>query len=241
LFIKAPNQSAGVVSDAPIEGVDILPTLADMLDIEVPWPVDGSSVLDEDPRYVDPGCEDVRRFMRFDIYRVGGEPGDADLFELCANDIVPDGLDPIVGELRPGDEWDTAPLARLTPFDHLLGRPWDELDAGPSETVVELDRSSDTFDGSSPPLGVIRGSLDEPISPEWVAVAIGDRIVGFSRIYDTESFLLDPDLAADLNAENQFTVIVPSELLSEDGYDVRVASLETVDGELIASELSIDR
>ncbi|MFA9565032.1 MAG: sulfatase-like hydrolase/transferase [Acidimicrobiales bacterium] len=241
LFIKAPNQSAGVVSDAPIEGVDILPTLADMLDIEVPWPVDGTSILDEDPRYVDPGCEDVRRFMRFDIYLVGGEPGDADLFELCANDIVPDGLDPIVGELRPGDEWDTAPLARLTPFDHLLGRPWDELDAGPSETVVELDRSSDIFDGSSPPLGVIRGSLEEPISAEWVAVAIGDRIAGFSRIYDTESFLLDPDLAADLNAENQFTVIVPSELLSEDGYDVRIASLETVDGELIASELSIDR
>ena len=241
LFIKAPNQSVGVVSDAPIEGVDVLPTLADMLDIEVPWPVDGTSVLDEDPRYVDPGCEDVRRFMRFDIYLVGGEPGDADLFELCANDIVPDGLDPIVGELRPGDEWDTAPLARLTPFDHLLGRPWDELDAEPSETVVELDRASDTFDGSSPPLGLIRGSLKQPISPEWVAVAIGDRIAGFSKIYDTESFLLDPDLAADLNTQNQFTVIVPSELLSEDGYDVRIASLETVDGELIASELSIDR
>ncbi len=56
LFIKAPGQTEGVVSDAPIEAVDVLPTLADMMGIEVPWSMDGSSALGRSPDYVDPGC-----------------------------------------------------------------------------------------------------------------------------------------------------------------------------------------
>ncbi len=241
LFIKAPNQSAGVVSDAPVEAVDVLPTLADMLDIEVPWPTDGASVLGGDPRYVDPGCEDIRRYVRFEIFLVGGEPGDADLYDFCASDIVPEGLDPLLGELRPDDEWDTAALARLTPFDQLMGRPWTDLEPRRSETSVMLDRSTATTEGRSPPLGVVRGSVEETISQKWVAVAIDGRVAGISKIYDTESFLMDEAFAAELEAENQFTVIVPSELLSEDGYDIRVAALESVDGRLVASELSVTR
>ena len=45
LFIKAPFQARGRIDDRPTETVDILPTLADMLGIELPWPVDGHSAL----------------------------------------------------------------------------------------------------------------------------------------------------------------------------------------------------
>ena len=45
LFVKTPGQRDGVVSDANIETVDIVPTIADVLDAELPWAVDGRSAF----------------------------------------------------------------------------------------------------------------------------------------------------------------------------------------------------
>jgi len=45
LLIKAPDQRAAVVSDRNVETIDILPTIADLLGIHIPWPVDGCSAL----------------------------------------------------------------------------------------------------------------------------------------------------------------------------------------------------
>jgi hypothetical protein len=46
LFIKVPDQHKGIVSDRNVETIDILPTIADILGIRLPWPVDGCSALD---------------------------------------------------------------------------------------------------------------------------------------------------------------------------------------------------
>ncbi len=46
LLIKVPRQTRGVVSDRNVETVDILPTIADILGIDLPWSVDGRSALD---------------------------------------------------------------------------------------------------------------------------------------------------------------------------------------------------
>jgi hypothetical protein len=45
LFIKAPYQREGVMSDRNVEAIDVLPTIADILGIRLPWPTDGRSVL----------------------------------------------------------------------------------------------------------------------------------------------------------------------------------------------------
>ncbi len=45
LFIKVPHQNTGIISDRNVETIDILPTIADVLDITMPWPVDGRSVF----------------------------------------------------------------------------------------------------------------------------------------------------------------------------------------------------
>ena len=47
LLVKTPFQREGVVSDKNVETIDILPTIADVLDVVPPWPVDGSSVLED--------------------------------------------------------------------------------------------------------------------------------------------------------------------------------------------------
>lgn len=46
LLIKRPFQHHGVVSDRNVESIDILPTIADVLGIRIPWDIDGRSVFD---------------------------------------------------------------------------------------------------------------------------------------------------------------------------------------------------
>jgi hypothetical protein len=46
LFIKYPGQGQGEVVDAPAFGIDILPTIIDVLDASVDWSMDGTSLLD---------------------------------------------------------------------------------------------------------------------------------------------------------------------------------------------------
>lgn len=45
MFVKMPGQKVGQVSDRRISGVDIVPTIADVLEAEVGWATDGSSMI----------------------------------------------------------------------------------------------------------------------------------------------------------------------------------------------------
>ena len=45
LFVKFPRQQAGAVSDANVETVDIVPTIAEVLSTTVPYEIDGRSLL----------------------------------------------------------------------------------------------------------------------------------------------------------------------------------------------------
>ncbi len=44
-FLKAPHQRRGAISDEPLQTIDVLPTIADVLDVPIPWEVDGRSAL----------------------------------------------------------------------------------------------------------------------------------------------------------------------------------------------------
>ena len=50
LFVKAPFQQQGEILDRNMETIDILPTIADILGIKLPWPVDGGSAFSPEPR-----------------------------------------------------------------------------------------------------------------------------------------------------------------------------------------------
>jgi hypothetical protein len=45
LFIKAPGQTSGRIDDAHVLTTDILPTVADLLNVRIPFPVEGRSAL----------------------------------------------------------------------------------------------------------------------------------------------------------------------------------------------------
>src|SRR4029078_741624 len=45
LFVKYPRQRKGAVDSRAARTVDVLPTIADVLGIRMPWHVDGNSLL----------------------------------------------------------------------------------------------------------------------------------------------------------------------------------------------------
>jgi hypothetical protein len=49
LFVKYPGQREGRVDRRNAELIDVLPTIADVLDVRVPWTIDGSSLEGPDP------------------------------------------------------------------------------------------------------------------------------------------------------------------------------------------------
>jgi hypothetical protein len=46
LFIKAPDVAGGIIDDRRALTIDILPTIADVVGADIPWDMDGSSLLD---------------------------------------------------------------------------------------------------------------------------------------------------------------------------------------------------
>ena len=47
LLLKSPHQQKARIVDRAVQTVDILPTMADILGIDLPWPVDGRNAMDE--------------------------------------------------------------------------------------------------------------------------------------------------------------------------------------------------
>ncbi len=47
LIVKLPGQRSAMVSDAPVQTIDILPTIAELAGAEISWPIDGVSLLAE--------------------------------------------------------------------------------------------------------------------------------------------------------------------------------------------------
>ena len=102
LLIKAPHQPRGAISDRNVQSADIVPTIYDLLGVDVPWRLDGVSALDESkPPPAEKGLtpeESWAQRQKFDaalpeksetcrhLERLVGRRGDAyDLFALGPN------------------------------------------------------------------------------------------------------------------------------------------------------------
>jgi hypothetical protein len=48
LFVKAPGQQVGRIDDRRAHTIDVLPTVAEILGVAIPWQIDGRSVLGEE-------------------------------------------------------------------------------------------------------------------------------------------------------------------------------------------------
>jgi hypothetical protein len=130
LFVRYPGQTAGAVDDRPARSIDLLPTIADALEADLPWPVDGTSLLGPAPS----GETDRRELLDVDAstLRPAGESSRLELdgvegFQrvLSSRGVAGDADD----ELRP---------YRVGPDGELLGDPApDHRDGGTIEVAID--------------------------------------------------------------------------------------------------------
>jgi hypothetical protein len=208
LFVKAPGQRRGEVVDAPMRAVDIVPTIADILGLDIPWEIDG--VAASDPR---PASYDRPRILDWRYSRA--EPDDGDYFTVEGDESYAEVL-----EARPsgvGGDPD-ARLYRRGRYGRIVGRRVDDLDVGSEapfggelnppgpEPVVEAD-------ATSLPVYLV-GKL--PGGPEVeVAVAV-NGVVG--TVTDV-TYPFGPSARI-------FTTVVPEHLLREGRNEIELYLLE---------------
>lgn len=132
LLIKAPGQRAGVVDDRLVETIDILPTVAEHAGVEVPWPVDGHSLV---------GPRPMRDGITFFRHKAGSRERQVLSSEaLDLGDFLHRKADLVGTGADSGGPYQAGPLRRL------VGRPaaaWTE--ETPSSLVPVLDLPTQAF------------------------------------------------------------------------------------------------
>lgn len=216
LVVKAPGQEEGGVRDDNAMLVDVLPTVADALGVEVPWAVDGRSLFG-------PARDDDRKPF-------WNEPGQAEPLEIdvgAARGRLAEGftdgfVDPAGGE---------AGLYRVGPFADLVGTEPAEHEVGPPLAADVSVERAELFErvGSAPAVpALVSGWVEgaEIGADQGVAVAVNGTIGGVSATFP-------------LRGHDRFfaTMIVPS-LLEEGENDLGLYLVEREAGTVVLRELS---
>ena len=165
LFIKLPHQAAGQVSDRPIESIDILPTVADVVGITLDSPPDGWSAFDT----ARPERQQVRSVDQ--------------LRTLCVDSaVIRDSTTPAELRRRFGAAADPQALFRIGPIPELVGRSVQSLKQSTAAPIeLRLTRFGDTVEANSQAIipcyfegSVLSPSLNQ--APHIIAVAINGTI-----------------------------------------------------------------
>ena len=168
LFVKTPGQRDGVVSDANIETVDIVPTIADVLDAELPWAVDGRSAFG-------PERDDTKTYAPSNVTPFGVEALEPVEFDGPAvwPLVLAAGTDtalPAVGS--PQRYWQAGPRPEL------VGAPADALD-GVAVAIPELRVDPDAQ--LAPAL--VQATLDADEAGGDFAVVLDGEVAATARSY----------------------------------------------------------
>jgi hypothetical protein len=171
LFIKAPHQSQGLVESRPARTIDVLPTVASLLGIELPWEVDGQSLIDE-------SREEVSLNVRA---KAGGA--------VTLDDPqrgVGEAIDRLFATFGGTDE--SLDLFSFGGYDSLSGRPTVLLPSDSSGLVARVEESW-RFDHVVPELGFLPGFVHGTIagdvdSDTHVAIALNGSVQTVVPVYD---------------------------------------------------------
>ncbi|MGE5192915.1 MAG: sulfatase-like hydrolase/transferase [Deltaproteobacteria bacterium] len=175
LFIKTPGQGSGAISDRNAEIIDILPTIADVLGIELKLPVDGRSLLET----TSPDRAEKKIFAPDGLESV---PLSIPQSSRERNEVP--------SRFGPAGEPDA--LYRIGPHPQLVGRSVENLTIDDREPVeIDLVRS-DTFYSPDPQTLVpcyFEGNVSAPArfeAPIPIAVAVNGTIRAVTRTYQLD-------------------------------------------------------
>ncbi len=189
LFVKAPSQATGAIADRPALSIDVLPTMADILGVKIPWKVDGRSLRGS------PRTDGERSFMHNDA-GLGIQtkfPGPLGFARVLHARDAPPGGDP---RLR---------IYRIGPYGRLVGQLVGPLVRNPPRHPVGTITSPGDFEHVDPATRVVPWTrVDGTIAGPGVAVrrtvalAVNGRIAGLAIVDELSQYhgLLAPQLFA---------------------------------------------
>lgn len=164
LFIKIPGQTTGSVSDRNVELIDLLPTIADVLGITVPWPMDGTSLLKTDAPE-----RPSKTFFDFDFAKVALPRRLTDWNEPIAKRAA---------WFDPGANGDW--VWRVKPLGRWIGQPV------PGQARV-LNNVSIAYDAQ--PAGVLSGTVTGPVDGAHLVLSRAGKITAAVRLEEHGRFL----------------------------------------------------
>jgi sulfatase-like protein len=170
LFVKPPGQTDGAIVDDHARTTDILPTIADILGVEVPWKTDGRSLL--------AGGGDGP-----DV-RVGTSSGDVVVGD--DEELVERRAQVLAHQIDLFGEGDDEPgLFGIGPRPDLLGRPLDGLAGAVSGGPTFESYGESDYDPVAPfaPVRVYGRIVGAPAGQD-IAVAVNGRVVAVTRSFE---------------------------------------------------------
>jgi hypothetical protein len=174
LFIKRPHQEQGGIDDYRAETIDVLPTIADVLGIDLPWTTDGTSLFGDDrPERVE------SRITGSEGTIVFGTDG-SEARAVATRKIAHFGTDGPFGLVPPG-------------YADLLDRRIEEFDLQPDGDIGATVRDLSAFEAVD---------VDGPSLPVWIsgtierngfhgddlilAIVVNGRIAAVTRSSETD-------------------------------------------------------
>ncbi|MGH3115414.1 MAG: sulfatase-like hydrolase/transferase, partial [Gaiellaceae bacterium] len=210
LFVKAPGQAAGRVVDEHVRTIDVLPTMAELLGVEVPWATDGRSVVDppQGPREV--------MVATYSGERVTGDLGEmlAERERILARQVS-----------LFGDGNDDPGLYAAGPRPELLGQLVNGMavSAGGETTFENFGETDYDPESAFAPVriyGRIRGAS----GPQDIAVAVNGRIAATARSFE-------------FHGETLLSALAPEDAFRAGENSVRVYAVDGNGEEAVLREL----
>ena len=206
LFVKAPGQRRGRRSEALVRTTDVVPTIADLLNVRLPWQADGGSAFGEVVRR--------RRMVRMLTRSLDWLEIDAASFARRKRDALERKIS-LFGSGR-----DSPGIYGIGPHPELLGRRVDTLPiGGPASATAEIDgadalRSVDLGSGFLPTHVTGRVAGDPAGTVRDIAIAVNGRIAAVTTGFyfegiDTQYFsamVPESELRAGANEVEVFAV-----------------------------------
>ncbi len=171
LFVKAPGQARGETVDEHVRTIDLLPTMADILGVDIPWRTDGRSALGP------------QRGEETDVvmHTSSGEVVVGDVDELVSRR---DRL--LARQIALFGEGNGPPgLYAGGPRPELLGKRVDSLTVAAGGSPSFESYGSSTYDPDAPLAPVrVYGRIDGAPGSHDVAIAVNGTIVAVTRSFE---------------------------------------------------------
>jgi hypothetical protein len=178
LFIKTPYQREKRMSDRNVETVDILPTIADILNIPFPWEVDGETALDvsrperSEKVVFGPILNEQERFTRDALFETIDEALDRKLMLFGSGKTTPDGL------------------FKLGSHQNLIGRHVSEIPMMQEGSLSVAIDHANSFDAIDPGTAFIPSNITGRVyppptaeAPLHLAIAVNGTIQAVTRTW----------------------------------------------------------